>query len=92
MEQNARLSRADFARNGADRQPQRPLSALVTVPVVVVGAACMLPMAVAAFGASRLVQGRFEGLGTDSVAAGRALWRATGVVLDVLTSPAAPRE
>lgn len=91
MEQHARLSHAGLAHNGADHQSQRPLSAFVTVPVVVVGAACMLPVAVAAFGATRLVQGRVEGIGADSVAAGRALWRATGVVLDALTTPVAPR-
>lgn len=96
MEQDARFLRpVAFRRSVAQEQTaadnQRPLSALVTVPVVLAGAACVLPMAVAAVGVTRLAQGRFRGIGTDSVAAGRALWRAAGAAVDALTSPSAAR-
>ena len=91
MEQQASTGlMKDLARLAAPAR-QRPLSALVTVPVVTIGAACILPVAVAAFGLTRLAQGRLEGLGSDSVAAARSLWRAKSAAVGALTSYAAPR-
>lgn len=91
MEQHARILEQGGSHDRALASGQRPLSAVVTVPIVAVGAACLLPVAVAAFGVTRLAQGRLAGIGSDSAAAGRALWRATGAVLEALTSPSAPR-
>lgn len=83
-------------RLASETRPQRraggvPLHALVTVPGVVVGAACVLPLAVAAFGVSRIARGRMRGLGADTASTARAMWQATGATIDVLTNRSSRR-
>lgn len=91
MEQQARLSPVDGASGQVAGGSQRRFSGLVAVPIVVAGAACLLPVAVTLFGVTRLAQGRWNGIGSDSAAAARAMWRATHAAVDALTSPAEPR-
>lgn len=67
------------------------LHALVTVPAVIVGAACVMPLAVVGLGVARLARGRVQGLGGDTADTARAVWRATAIAIDVLTDSRSSR-
>lgn len=69
----------------ADPRQGPGAAAVIAVPLVVLGAACLTPLAIAGFGLTRLARGRVRGLAPDSLAAGRALWRATGAAIQALT-------
>lgn len=62
------------------------LAAAIAVPAVVVGAACLVPLAVAGLGLSRIARGRVHGLGRDSVEVARATWRAGSAAVAVLSN------
>ena len=62
------------------------LAAAIAIPAVVVGAACLVPLAVAGLGFSRIARGRVKGLGRDSVEVARATWRAGGAAVAVLSN------
>jgi hypothetical protein len=74
----------------APKRSRQPALALVTIPVTLVAAICLVPVVVATVGTARVARGRFRGLGTDSALAARAVWRATdaavGALLDAPTS------
>lgn len=81
--------------NGDKGAPRRgtgvPLHAIVTVPGVIVGAACVMPLAVVAFGLNRLARGQINGLGADTAGTARAIWQATGAAIAALTDRRASR-
>jgi hypothetical protein len=84
MQQDA-LDRLNRNKNAPRRASAMPLHAVVTVPGVIVGAACILPLAVAGFSLGRLARGQLRGLGADTASTARAVWQATGATIDALT-------
>jgi hypothetical protein len=77
-----------LARLNSDKDARRrhrvPLHAMVTIPVTIVAATCLVPVAVATFGIARVVRGRLRGLGTDSAVAARAVWHVTDAAVRTL--------
>lgn len=86
MQQDAR-ERLNSDSDAPSRASGMPLHAVVTVPGVIVGAACALPLAIVAFSLTRLARGQIRGLGADTVGTARAVWQATGATIAALTDP-----
>ncbi|ONF97209.1 hypothetical protein [Sphingomonas jeddahensis] len=90
MQQDAR-DRLNSNNDAPTPASGMPLHAVVTVPGVIVGAACVLPLTVVAFSLTRLARGQIRGLGADAVGTARGVWRATGAAIDALTDRSSRR-
>ncbi len=60
-------------------------AALLAVPAIVVGAACLVPLSIVTVGAVRLARGRTADLGTDAARAGQSVWRAAAAAIAAIT-------
>lgn len=61
-----------------------PMSSIVARPLVVLGALCVVPLAVSVAAGGRLMRGQWRGLGRDAVAVARATTAATRATLGAL--------